>query len=260
MSEHKNKTITKQDRGIVLLNEATALIEQCTIEGCRVGLDARGCGTVDIKNSKFIGGGLADQKYAYGIRLGYSNQPDQANTLVRIQDCEFRGFGNPSGDYAVYNRDHIASEVGNTLWVKDSVFDTATDACIDAKGMLKLKKCSFKNSHRLIRVWDNTTVIAVDCHFFSAPSHEIFWFYNKTSKLILKNCTFDGAQALKKEKIGGDSTTPDQIIANQISYPADVKLDTWFDEAPSQPEGKKYILDIPALELRGLEIFLREIE
>lgn len=255
MSEHKNKTITKQDRGIVLLNEPTALIENCVIQGCRVGIDARSCGTVDIRGTQVEGGGHADQKYAYGVRLGYSGKPEEANKLVRIEGCTFSDFGAPSGDYANYNRDHIASEVGNTLWVKNSRFVKATDACIDAKGTLVLKDCEFISAHRLIRIWNNTKVVAVNCRFTSAPGHEIFWFYDKSASLALKDCTFDGETVLPVGKIGFDNLTQAEAL-KLVSYSVPT-LDPWFNTLPPS-QGKKVKVDIPALKVTGLEVVIRE--
>lgn len=151
-----------------------------------VGLDIRKCALVEIQNVRITGHDLK-RKYAYGLRSGYSNTPSEANTKVLISNCFIGGFGPLNAGYNL-NRDCIASEGGDDLWIKDSVLDGASDGCTDCKTKnLSVARSSFKNSYRLVREW-NTQGTFSNCTFDTPGDH--FWFYSNLSKAILFNCTF----------------------------------------------------------------------
>ncbi len=152
-----------------------------------VGMDIRGCQLVEIINVTVKAVNLK-RKYAYGLRSGYSGDVNSYNKKVLIDHCSFTGLGplNPGYDL---NRDCIASEGGDDLWIKDTIFDGASDAAIDCKTKnLKAARCQLNSTYRLIRAWAGNTTMIDDCVFNTTAEH--LWHYSNAAKTILYKPTF----------------------------------------------------------------------
>lgn len=145
-----------------------------------------------FENVKITGGGLADTKYAYGFRIGYSGQPDLACDGVYFDNVDISGFGPPSSNYNSFNRDGVAVERANkNILVKNSRFDGFTDACWDCKSNVQFQHCLFRDAYRLQRVWSGVTNIYSDCTFeLNSPTNKLFWLDGPTTKVILYQCAF----------------------------------------------------------------------
>ena len=145
-----------------------------------------------FENVKITGGGLADTKYAYGFRIGYSGQPDLACDGVYFDNVDISGFGPPSSNYNSFNRDGVAVERANkNILVKNSRFDGFTDACWDCKSNVQFQHCLFRDAYRLQRVWSGVTNIYSDCTFeLASTTNKFFWIDGPTANVILYNCKF----------------------------------------------------------------------
>lgn len=241
----ENLNLTNQERGIVVTAQDQVMIRNCTINGTRIGIDVTACPIVDIQNCDIGGQGTwGGAQYAYLLRSGFSGIPSSNNGVVRISACNFHDIGTPSGDYSHFNRDILDSE-GGELWVKDSTLSGASDGCVDTKTAFKLKNCKVGNSHRLMRIWPGNTQIISGCQFTSAVGHSIAWFQDKTSKLIVYNCTFDGQPTIPLAKIEGDSMTPAEAAALVQYVTTEPLTDPWFLPTPSTDE--QILLHVKAL-------------
>lgn len=195
------------------------------------GFDIRRCGTVDFEDVTILAANGIDAQYAYGVRLGYSNEPAQANTLVRMNRVKIGNFGPPVTDYSV-NRDMIVCETGTgALWVKDSFLNQgsgASDACIDCKlKTLSVARTQFGPSYRLLRIWPGVTVTLSECSLM-APVTTI-WFGDKTAKLTVYK-----TNGITQANVTGQGMSNAEAF-NQIQFvTANPLAEPWF-AAPGAP-------------------------
>jgi hypothetical protein len=214
----ENKTFDNLERAIVEAGNDLLTIRNVNINikelnpsasSAILGCDLRRNKLVEIDQLSIIATGIL-RKYGYGLRLGYSNTPSEANGIVKINNSRIQGFGPASASYATANRDGIALE-GGELWIKGSVITDVSDACIDCKGLVMAKDCIFEKGYRDIRIWPGQTVILSNCKVSSV------WFENNTGKLILYKTPFP----ITVETNNGPAATI-------LTMPVDPLIEPWF--------------------------------
>ena len=223
---NKEKSITEADHDVLTIRNCTINITELNAASTTAitGLDIKRCGEVNIENVTIKAVGL-QRKYAYALRAGYSNNgvPVDGNKIIKISNCNWSGFGPANAGYNL-NRDIMALEAGEEVWIKDCIFDGATDAVLDCKvKTVKVARTKMKNTYRLNRVWGGATLTLADCESDTTGEH--LWFYNASSKAIIYNHKF--VQPLK--------TSYDQAMGVIQNVNTNPLTDPWFSSSGAQP-------------------------
>ena len=235
---NKEKSITEADHDVLTIRNCTINITELNpaSKTAITGLDIRRCGEVNIENVTIKAVGL-QRKYAYALRAGYSNNgvPVDGNKIIKISNCNWSGFGPLNAGYNL-NRDIMALEAGDEVWIKDSILGDSTDAIGDCKiPIIKVARTKSISGYRQWRRWGNGTTTLADCEFDTKGEH--FWFQTANGKIVLFNPKF--AQPMK--------TSFDQamgVIQNVTTNPL---TDPWFSSSAPVPQ-PDYEARIKALE------------
>lgn len=217
-ADGRDKVITEAGHDVLEIKNCNIkLIDNNPTSGTgAAGLDVRACQLVKLTNVVIEGVNVV-RKFAYGVRSGYSNTLAAENKYLEYDRVTIKNLGAPVPAYDKFNHDCNAFEGGERIRLKDCVFDSATDACMDGKiKVIEAKRTKFKNSYRLIRHWNSCQATFVDCEFDTTFEH--FWHYDNTCVTRLFNCKF--AQPMKTSF----ENTPGQII----TLTSDPLTDPWF--------------------------------
>lgn len=207
-----------------------------------VGVDARACQLVDIENSVIEGVGLSAQKYAYGMRLGFTGEAGSHNVLTRIKGSTIKGFGPPHAGYDL-NRDCISAEGGDgEVWILDSKFEDCSDGILDIKLARAFVKASadaaflMGDAYRPFRCWPTCTLVLIGLPIKRGLAGYHVWMGGLTSRVFFYNCV--DAETGGPIEFSGEDMTP--AVARSLA------IQVYKDPTASEPWFGPALPDLPA--------------
>lgn len=198
----ENQTIVGDYDGRKIENQEDAMMTGCSItSGMRTGIRLLKNKRVYIRDTTIKASTSATQeKYAYGILIGKSADASYGNTNVYLNNVNILGYGPPSSNYNVWNRDAISIEIGNgPVYIKGGILDGGTDGGIDTKSDVLAKGVTIRNFYRPVRVHGSATATLVNCNL-SGPMR-LFSIHGDKSKIRFYNCLFNGKPDIDWSKV-----------------------------------------------------------